>query len=402
MRTMGVEEELLLIDRSTGVPVPVADGVLAGAMATRVPDRGGVVGEMQREMIEVITRPHSSLAALGGQVLDNRALVEQVANGFGAHAAPLAASPTTVTPHVSDGARYRRMMQRYGTIPRHSLTCGLHVHVSIDSPAEGVAVLDRIRTWTPILIALSANSPFHAGNDTGHASFRSIAWNQWPSAGPMERFGSEERYRTVTESMLRTGALLDEGMLYLDARLSRSHPTVEVRVADVPLDPGVTVTIAGIVRALVDTAAEEWRSGSLERDTPACTVRLANWRAALEGLEGELVDPLTGHAAPAREVVTLLLAHVLPALTANGDDQLVERGLADLFARGTGAARQRAAYAATADLGQVALAAAMTNMRARTGRVAPGQRPGTASEWGAGAAPVGTGSAGHGVTGTER
>ena len=103
---MGVEEELLLIDRSTGVPVPVADGVLAGARATRVPDPGGVVGEMQREMIEVTTRPHTSLAALGGQVLDNRALVEQVANGFGAHAAPLATSPTPVTPHVSDGARY--------------------------------------------------------------------------------------------------------------------------------------------------------------------------------------------------------------------------------------------------------------------------------------------------------
>ncbi|WP_220034938.1 glutamate--cysteine ligase [Curtobacterium sp. MCLR17_055] len=376
MRTMGVEEELLLIDRSTGVPVPVADGVLAGARATRVPDPGGVVGEMQREMIEVTTRPHTSLAALGGQVLDNRALVEQVANGFGAHAAPLATSPTPVTPHVSDGARYHRMMQRYGSIPRQGLTCGLHVHVAIDSPAEGVAVLDRIRTWTPVLIALSANSPFHAGVDTGHASFRSIAWSQWPSAGPMERFGSEERYRAVTEGMLRTGALLDEGMLYLDARLSHAHPTVEVRVADVPLDPGVTVTIAGLVRAMVDTAAEEWRSGSLERDTPACTVRLANWRAALEGLDGELVDPLTGRAAPAREVVTLLLAHVLPALVANGDDQLVERGLADLFARGTGASRQRAAYATTGDLGQVALAAAMTSVHARTGRVAAGLWPG--------------------------
>ena len=369
---MGVEEELLLIDRSTGVPVPVADGVLAGAMATRIPDRGGVGGEMQREMIEVTTRPHTSLTALGGQVLDNRALVERVANGFGAHAAPLAASPTPVVPHGSDGVRYRQMMQRYGCIPRLSLTCGMHVHVSVDSPAEGVAVLDRIRTWTPVLIALSANSPFHDGSDTGHASYRSVAWSQWPCSGPAERFGSEERYRAVTETMLRTGALLDAGMLYLDARLSEHQPTVEVRVADVPLDPGVTVTIAGLVRAMVDTAVEEWRSGSLERDTPACVIRLANWRAALEGLDGELVDPLRGRPAPAREVVTLLLAHVLPALTANGDDQLVERGLADLFAQGTGAARQRAAFAATGDLGQVALAAAMTNMRARTGRVGTG------------------------------
>lgn len=103
---------------------------------------------------------------------------------------------------------------------------------------------------------------------------------------------------------------------------------------------------------------------------------------------------MTGRAAPAREVVTLLLAHVLPALVANGDDQLVERGLADLFARGTGASRQRAAYAATGDLGQVALAAAMTNLHARTGRVAAGLWPGADTGSVIGGHPASTGLSG--------
>ena len=374
MRTMGVEEELLLIDRRTGHPVPVADQVLAHAIAAGGPGDGGeVVGEMHREAIEVLTRPHSSLAALGGQVLVNREFTERLAAEAGAHAAPLATSPCPVTPHPTDSARYTTIMQRYGSLPRRVLTSGLHVHVSIDSPEEGVAVLDRIRTWTPILIALTANSPFHEGVDTGHASWRSMLWNQWPSSGPQERFGSLCRYRAVTDAMLGTGTLLDAGMLYLDARLSQNHPTVEVRVADVPLDPGTTVTVAGLVRALVDTAANDAAVGREAPNTPACAVRLANWRAALEGLDGCLVDPTTERPAPARDVVMLLLAHVLPALIANGDDQLVERGIADLFARGTGAARQRAARrpvadpgAAFDDLGHVALAAARAVPGTRT------------------------------------
>jgi carboxylate-amine ligase len=261
-------------------------------------------------------------------------------------------------PHPTDDDRYRRMLQRYGSLPRRILSCGLHVHVAIADAEEGVAVLDRIRTWTPVLLALAANSPIHDGVDTGHASWRSVAWSQWPSSGPMECYGSAARYRAVTDTLLATGALLDRGMLYFDARLSHHHPTVEVRVADVPLDAGTTVALAGLVRALADTAVADWQDGRPAPEAAACSVRLANWCAAVGGLEDTLVDPTTWQPAPAREVVATLLAAVTPALVANGDDQLVEHGIADLFRLGTGAARQRAVLGRTGDPAQVALAAA--------------------------------------------
>lgn len=162
--------------------------------------------------------------------------------------------------------------------------------------------------------------------------------------------------------MLATGALLDPAMLYFDARLSRAYPTVEVRVADVPMDVRTTVTIAALVRALVDTAARDWRNGAPAPDVPACTLRLAKWRAALEGLNGELVDPLAWEAAPARDVLAMLLAHVTPALHANGDDQAVEHGLAQLLKDGSGADMQRADYQPSQDLCHVVRAAvARTN-----------------------------------------
>ncbi|WIE74911.1 glutamate--cysteine ligase [Curtobacterium sp. MCSS17_007] len=376
MRTVGVEEELLLIDGRTGAPVPVAGRLLARAAAAG--DAGPLTGELHREMLEVITRPHRSLAALDEEVTANRALADRLARGFGARAAALATSPTAAVPHPTDDPRYRAMIERYGSLPRRVLSCGLHVHVAVSSPEEGVAVLDRIRTWTPVLLAMTVNSPFHDGVDTGHASWRSVSWSQWPSSGPMELYGSAARYRSVVDTLLGTGTLLDPGMLYFDARLSHRHPTIEIRVADVPLDAGTTATVAGLARALVDTAAEEWRNGGTAPQASVCALRLANWCAALGGLGGTLVDPTTGLPAPAAEVVAMLLAKVLPALVANGDDQLVERGAADVFRSGTGAARQRAFHAATADVAAVALAASDVTIgaapdvsRVTTGATAP-------------------------------
>ncbi|PZF66443.1 hypothetical protein DEI81_02240 [Curtobacterium sp. MCBD17_013] len=371
MRTMGVEEELLLVDGETGEPVPLADEVLG--WRTRLQGsraHGSLTGEMQLEMLETVSSVHNRLSALEQEVLANRGTVDAIAALEGARVAALASAPLPTRPHARDTPRYRTMLDRYGALPRRSLSCGLHVHVGIESEDEGVAVLDRIRTWTPVLIALTANSPFHDGEDTGHASYRSIEWTRWPSAGPMERFGSVARYNAVEQAMLGTGALLDAGMLYLDARLSRSFPTVEVRVADVPLDPAVTAMIAGIVRAMVDTAAADWRNGVPAPDAPACAVRLANWRAALEGLEGELVDPVTGRAAEARTVIGMLLERLGPALRANGDEQFVERGIAEVLAHGTGAQRQRAEYARTGDLGAVVRSAVLeTQGRNRSGTI---------------------------------
>lgn len=353
---MGVEEELLLVGATTGTAVPLAGRLLALA-AEDPASCSAVTGELHREMLEVITRPHDSLRALHDEVVTNRATADRLARGLGARAVALATAPASTVPHPTDADRYRRMLDRYGSLPRRILSCGLHVHVAVASPEEGVAVLDRIRTWTPVLLALSANSPFHDGVDTRHASWRSVAWSQWPSSGPMELYGTAARYQAVTQALLDTGTLLDPGMLYFDARLSHHHPTVEVRVADVPLDPGTSTTIAGLTRALVDTAAAEWRDGRPAPEASVCSIRLANWCASSNGLSGDLVDPLGWRPAPARQVVASLLAKVMPALVENGDDQLVERGIADLFRYGTGAERQRAAHRSTGDPAAVALAA---------------------------------------------
>jgi glutamate---cysteine ligase / carboxylate-amine ligase len=149
------------------------------------------------------------------------------------------------------------MAERFGPTAQEVLTCGCHVHVSVESEEEGIAAVDRIRVWLPVILAISANSPFYDGRDTGYASYRSQLWMRWPSAGPTDAFGTPEAYHELVRSMVESGVLLDDGMIYFDARLSQRYPTVEIRVADVCVDLEDTLVIAALCRALVETAAAE-------------------------------------------------------------------------------------------------------------------------------------------------
>ncbi|UMG94498.1 glutamate-cysteine ligase family protein [Nocardioides sp. TF02-7] len=209
-----------------------------------------------------------------------------------------------------------------------------------------MAVIDRIAPWLPVLLAVSANSPFYLGRDTAYASWRSQVWARWPSAGPTERFGSVEGYREVGRRLIATGAARDAGMLYFDARLSADHPTVEVRVADVCTSVDDGVLVAALVRALVAHAAEQGSGPQGTADDPPWRselLRAAHWRAARQGLTGALVSPLTGELAPAREVLDSLVTEVRDQLEAYRDLALAEDGVQRVLAGG-GATRQRAAY----------------------------------------------------------
>lgn len=216
-----------------------------------------------------------------------------------------------------------------------------------------MAVLDRIRNWLPVLIALSANSPFWHGEDTGYASYRSQVWNRWPTSGPLDILGTLEAYHQLVHDMVSTGVALDEGMVYFDARLSRHYPTVEIRLADVCLRPENTVLLAGIARGLVETAGREWRAGVEPVAVPTGLLRLACWKAGRWGLRGELLDPATSRPVPALAVVNALLEHILGALEDSGDLQRVEELTDELLRTGTGAVRQLEVLHRTGDLEDV-------------------------------------------------
>lgn len=345
-RTVGVEEEMLLVDVHDGRPRAVSGRVvlrhaLQYPTVAGVGVHGAVEGEFQQQMIETHTAPVTTLAALEQEVVRWRHEAIAAARVAGASVAALGTSPLPVRPIVVDSTRYAWMQDRYQVVARQHLTCGLHVHVAVESDEEGVAVLDRVRTWLPVVAALSANSPFSGGEDTGYASYRLQSLARWPSSGPLDVLGSAAAYHDLVRRMVLSSVLLDEGMVYFDARLSHHYPTVEIRVADVCGRAADTVLVAGLCRGLVETAAREWRAGVAAPEVPTALVRIASWLASREGLGGHLLDPCTFRPVPARLALDRLLGHLHDALADTGDLALVETGLSRLRERGTGADLQR-------------------------------------------------------------
>jgi len=346
-RRFGVEEELLLVDSETGHARGVSGGLLADAPVDSVQH------ELHQEQIETDTAAVLTLTEMRREIGRLRKQAAAAAERIGVRLAALATSPQPVAPHVTPDRRYERMVELYRVTAAEQLSCGMHVHVQTESPDEAVGVLDRIGPWLAVLLALSTNSPFWQGEDTGYQSYRTQAWSRWPAAGPTGVFGSPANYRSVLEKMLATGTLLDEGMLYFHARLGRDLPTVEIRIADVCLYADDALLLAALTRALVDTAAREWRADLTAPLIPTEVLTLAAWRASRSGLTGELVHPRTGTPSPAWDVVTTLRRHIQDSLDDAGDTDIVDALLGQLRGRGTGADAQRTAYRRHASLAEV-------------------------------------------------
>ncbi len=349
-RKVGIEEELLLVDPKSGRLRPVSHRALAAHRGrVEADDRSarGDAGEVEQELflqqIETGTTPCRTVPELEESVRSSRRLAGEAAAAVGAG---VVAVPTPVltgdASQVTPNPRYQRIVDEFGPIGDQAGVAGMHVHVDVTSDDEAVAVLDRVRPWLPVLLALSANSPFWQGADTGYASWRAQVWRAWPAAGQSEPYGDVAGYRSATQALIESGAALDSGMLYLDARLAESYPTVEVRVADVCTEVDDVMLLAALARGLVDTAARDWTSGA---DVPVWRtdlLRAAHWKASRYGVSHDLVHPATRRPARAREVVEGLVDHVSHSLDESGDLERVQDGFERLLARGSGASRQRA------------------------------------------------------------
>ncbi len=317
-----------------------ADEVLRGA----ADDDDTVDRELLRHQIETRTEPATDLADIRADLVSARRQVGEAARDAGVAAvatgtAPFGAGDVAVSPKD----RYRAMVDEFGEISREAGTCGMHVHVGITSREEGIGIVDRMRPWLPVVLALSVNSPYAEGRDSGYASWRSQVWSRWPTAGATELFGDPATYDALVDGLIDVGAASDAGMIYFEARLAVEHPTVEVRVADVCTDPDDALVVAATVRAVATTAAAEWDAGTDPRPWRSELLRAAAWRAGRYGLAGTLVHPVERGLAPSREVLGSFVDRMRPALEEAGDLDLVTAGFERLLGA-TGAARQRAAY----------------------------------------------------------
>ena len=348
--TFGVEEEFLLLDRVSGLPTWVADAVLEGVGRGPGPRRpeSSLTHEVLRCQVESATPICRSAAELEAHLRSARRRLAAAAEAQGAVLSPVGAAPVG-EPHASitTSDRYLAMHDAVPALLNEQLLNGMHVHVGVPSRAAGVDVLNRLRPRLHLLIALSANSPFWRGRDSGFASWRSVHLQRWPVEGPTPFFAGLEDYERRVETLLASGVIMDRAMLYWHARVSDRYPTVEIRVADVALDAATAVRCATLARALVAQALDE---GSLSLPVPRPApeaLRAAAWRAAHQGLADNLLDltPPRGRQPRLRPASALVL-EVTEAACARlppAERDATLAGVQAVLDEGDGAQRQRAA-----------------------------------------------------------
>ncbi|WP_033211764.1 carboxylate-amine ligase [Kitasatospora phosalacinea] len=343
MLTIGVEEEYLLVDPVTGVPVTRAAAVREAAGLHPVLDEGEVQPELLQAQLEVATPVCRELDEVGGHLLRLRHALAEAAQQCGCLPAASGTAPFTDREPVpvTPSPRYRQMRQDAPALIDEQLINGMHVHVGVPDREAGVVVLNRLRPWLPVLTALAANSPLWRGADTGFASWRTIVFGRWPVSGCPPPFADAADYDRRIRTLVDGRLVRDTGQLYWQARLSERYPTVEVRAMDVQLRPDEAVVLAGIVRGLAARALQPGSDGGCADPLPEL-LRSADWHAARYGSTEELFDPLAGRLRRAEDTVRALLGHVEAQLDRSGDRRLVTAGLERLFRHGNGAVRQRA------------------------------------------------------------
>ncbi|MCP2340773.1 carboxylate-amine ligase [Actinomadura rupiterrae] len=355
----GIEEEYFVVDPRSRQVVPRAGRVVARA-AGSLGERAST--ELVCFLAEAKTPPCDDLDKLAEQI---RAMRAAMADAARAEGLMLVATGTPVLgdllpPPISPGPRYADSLATYRALDDEQCICSCHVHVEMPDRSRAVQVSNHLRPWLPTLLAMTANSPFWAGRDTGHACWRVMSWARWPVAGPPPLFESLAHYEELVGTLLACGALMDAATVFWDVRPSSRLPTLEVRLADVALTAEEAALFAALVRALAQVALAAAEDGA---DPPAPSqemLRAAYWLAARDGLAGNGMDVRTGRPARFTDLAAGLLDHARPALDDAGDFDRVAAGLDRLIAGGTGADRQRRVHRRNGRLADVVDAAALS------------------------------------------
>lgn len=352
MTTFGIEEEFVFLDRETLRPADVADGAFAH-LAADPRWKPLAHREFLAAQVEHASAVFTTMAEAQEALVGFRREVAAEADRYGVVAASVGCPPDALPfPTITDTPRYQRIVDDMdGVIADHQIQ-GLHVHVGIDDRDDGVRALNAIRNWLPLLSAISGDSPVWRGYDTGYESWRNVGQRRWTTTGCPPEFVDAADYDRRLERLVGIGGMKDHAIIMWAARLSDHVPTVEIRVADAQLEAWSAVLFAALCRALVDSVIDT-SLGAAAAVLPSAgaapgpeLLNAALLHAAHSGLDALVLDPVLGELRPAVEVLDRAQALLGPALESSGDSELVAAGLARLLEQGTGAARQRTAFAA--------------------------------------------------------
>jgi len=343
--TVGMEEEVMLLDEHSWALAHRIDSVLP-----RLPHGrdDSFTAETHGSALEIQTGIHARIGAAIEELAALRRELEDVLRPLSMRAASAGTHPFAVWQEivVSAGSRYQFVYGSMRELARREPTFGLHVHVGVPDAEAAIHAANRLRTHIPLLLALSVNSPFWQGRDTGLASARTPLFQAFPRVGIPRPFADYAEYVESVDVLIRCDAVPEPTFLWWDVRPQPRFGTVEVRIMDAQTKLGESAAIAALVQAVV--RAEVEGSEHLERPMPQEVLAENRFLAARDGMDAELIEPELGRRVPARELLADLVAVCRPHAQALECEAELDRVLT--LGERTGAQRQLEQAAALGSL----------------------------------------------------
>jgi carboxylate-amine ligase len=346
--TIGIEEELMILDADTLELANAIESLLDSAPA------GEIKPELMESVLEVSTDPCANTAEAGDQLRALRRQVAHTASDKGLAIGSAGTHPFAMweDQRIVARPRYRDLISALRFVARQELIFGMHVHVGIDDPEKAIHVANGMRVHMPVLLALSANSPFWRADATGLASTRTPIFRAFPRVGMPPTYKGWEDYERRIEFMVGTRVIEDYTYLWYDVRPHPNFGTVEIRVMDSQTHVEHTLGLAALVQAMVRELAIHFEEGKRLSRYPFEMLDENKWLAARHGLEGELVDLPHADRVGTRELARRLIDRTREHAQDLGSAAELE-AVEDLLERGNGADRQVVVYEANHDLREV-------------------------------------------------
>jgi len=349
--TLGIEEEFQIIDPETRE--------LKSHMS-QIVDRGQVTlqerikQEMHQAVVETGTNICQNIQEAREEVQFLRNNVIELAAEKDLKVAAAGTHPFSdwVNQLITVDERYDQIINEMRDVARGNLIFGLHVHVGIEDRQEAIKIMNEVRYFLPHIHALSTNSPFWCGRDTGFMSYRSKVFDKFPRTGIPDYFGSAAEYDDYINLLVKTNCIDNGKKIWWDIRVHPFYPTIEYRICDVPMRADETICLAAIMQALI-AKLHKIRQENLSFRTYRRTLIAENkWRAARDGIHANLIDFGKECEVPFTDLVQELLLFIDDVLDELGSREEVEY-VHQILKNGTGADRQLAVYEKTGDLKDV-------------------------------------------------
>jgi glutamate---cysteine ligase / carboxylate-amine ligase len=336
--TIGIEEELMLLDPEGLDLAQEIEGILLAVPPDR---KDQVKPELLQAVLEIATKPCDNVAEAASELTELRRTVTAIADNLGLCVAASGTHPFARWEEqlIVERPRYRELAQELGYIARRELIFGTHVHVGIEGADRAIYVADGIRLFLPLMLALSANSPFWRGWPTGLASSRTPVFRAFPRCGVPPHYGDWETYCQRVELMMRAGAIEDYTYMWWDVRPHPNLGTVETRIFDQQTRLDDTIALTALTVSLAHAFSAQFDDGSPSVDFPTELIDDNKVRAALRGLDGELVDFLHRERVRAPTMARGLLDELADHAAELGCAAELE-GVREIVEHGTGSKRQ--------------------------------------------------------------